>query len=270
VGLITSLSTVNHAEANAGGPIPGVTGSPFDGITCDAGGCHNSFALKPAQPGWITSTVPYTGFVPGVTYTITAKAVFIGRVKFGFEISPQSPSGTYLGQLINTSSKTQIKTQGGIGYIEQTASGNSGTDSVVWTFNWRAPIGVNTVTFYGAFNCANNNGTAAGDFIYTSTLTINLNPNGVNELAVDANPVSVYPNPATDECNVTYTLNQQGNVEVNLYSVDGKKIANLLPEAVQSAGEHRNIFNLAGLSPGIYLVQVIENGDGCVKKLVIQ
>jgi hypothetical protein len=163
------IDATQNVYGNAGGAPSGTTGSPSDGNTCAANGCHTGTPVT-TKTGWITSNIPVAGYTPGRTYQITAKAVYIGRSKFGFEVSPQSPSGNVLGTLASTSGSTQVRTPG---YITHTASGNTGTDSLSWTFNWTAPAaGSGGLTFYGAFNCANGNGAVSGDIIYTSTLVI--------------------------------------------------------------------------------------------------
>lgn len=169
--LLISLFSQNAFTSSGGAPA-GLTGSPGDGgLTCNFSGCHTGMATTPIA-GWITSNVPATGYVPGQTYTITATATQAGCVRFGFQISPQSVSGTYLGTLVVTNSTTtQIV---GTKYIEQKAAGTTGSTGFhTWTFDWIAPAtGIGTVTFYGSFNCSNNNNGSSGDHIYTSTLDI--------------------------------------------------------------------------------------------------
>ncbi|MBC7412670.1 MAG: T9SS type A sorting domain-containing protein, partial [Bacteroidia bacterium] len=42
-----------------------------------------------------------------------------------------------------------------------------------WSFDWTAPAtNIGSVTFYGAFNGSNNNGSSTGDIIYTTTLVV--------------------------------------------------------------------------------------------------
>ncbi|MEI7801484.1 MAG: choice-of-anchor V domain-containing protein, partial [Bacteroidota bacterium] len=116
--------------------------------------------------------VPVSGYVPGQTYTITATATAVGRDRFGFQISPQSVSGTYLGTLIVTDpTNTQIVSTK---YIEHKSAGTIGTSGFhTWTFNWIAPVsGTGPVSFYGAFNCSDHNNSSSGDLIFTSTLTV--------------------------------------------------------------------------------------------------
>src|SRR5207244_13425161 len=168
--IYQAATNTNAAHSNAAGAPYGYAGDP-------AGGHHNCtschFGPSPAtQSGWITSTVPGSGYVPGSTYTVTATATAAGHIKFGFEVSPQNSGGTYLGTLVNTSSQTQLV--GLNHYITQTSNGNCcNSGSHTWTFNWVAPnAGSGDVTFYGAFNVTNNNTFDTGDTIYLSTLVI--------------------------------------------------------------------------------------------------
>ena len=168
--LVLTVST-QIAFTSTGGPPAGRTGSPGDGGSTCASGCHTGMAVTPTF-GWISSNVPATGYVPGQTYIITATATQSGCVKFGFQISPQSITGAYIGTMIVTDpTNTQIVSTK---YIEQKSAGTVGsTNSHTWTFDWIAPAtGIGTVTFYGAFNCSNNNNSSSGDHIYTSTLDI--------------------------------------------------------------------------------------------------
>ncbi|HLG33441.1 MAG TPA: choice-of-anchor V domain-containing protein, partial [Bacteroidia bacterium] len=110
-------------------------------------------------------------FGDSVLFSITATATRANHIKFGFEISPQSPTGTYLGTMIDTSTQTQIVSTK---YITHTSTGTTGTNGFhTWAFNWTAPaIGTGNVTFYGAFNVTNSSNSSVGDTIYLSTLLI--------------------------------------------------------------------------------------------------
>src|SRR6185436_7418712 len=87
-------------------------------------------------------------------------------------VSPQSITGILLGTLIITNTvETQLV--GANKYVTHKFAGTSGSGSRTWNFNWTAPVaGTGNVTFYGAFNCANNSGNSAGDTIYKSTLVV--------------------------------------------------------------------------------------------------
>lgn len=138
--LLVSFSGDNNGDYPGGSPA-GYTGSPGDGQNCQV--CHGGSVSN--APGWITSNIPPTGYVPGNTYTITVTVSGVG--KKGFEVSPQNPSGTQLGVLI---AGPGTKLVGGTKYVTQATGSSSNPKS--WDFNWTAPPpGAGEVTFYGAF-----------------------------------------------------------------------------------------------------------------------
>ncbi len=167
-GILFSTKTI---MGDTSGPSAGKCGAPSDNFT-NCTSCHNGTATS--TTGWITSNIPASGYIPGNTYTITATATYPALVRYGFQISPQNTSGVKLGTLVITNS-TATKLVGTGKYVEHTSAGTTGsTGSHTWTFNWIAPAaGSGPVNFYGAFNCANNNGGESGDHIYLSTLSVN-------------------------------------------------------------------------------------------------
>ncbi len=158
-----------EAHGKVNGADPGYSGSPADGATCANANCHNTTAT--ASAGWIASNIPVTGYVPGTTYTITATATQAALVRYGFEISPQNTAGNLIGTMV-VGTGTQLV--GGGKYITHTNAGTTGTTgSHTWTFTWIAPpSGTGAFTFYGAFNCTNNDTHDTGDQIHTSTLAV--------------------------------------------------------------------------------------------------
>jgi hypothetical protein len=175
--VLILINAGNSAFGNVAGAPSGATGSPGDGVnnTCGRSGCHTGSAVT-SQANWITSTIPAAGYTPGATYTITATATYAGAVRFGFEISPQDISGNYMGTLVVTSSTT-TQIIGGKYMTHKSAGTTGSTGSHVWTFNWTAPVsGSGPVTFYGSFNCTNNDTHDTGDHIYTSNLAVTEKP----------------------------------------------------------------------------------------------
>jgi hypothetical protein len=130
--------------------------------------CHAGTATT--TTGWITSTIPASGYVPGTTYTITGTVTSPGRTIFGFQISPQNPNGTLVGSLIitNATATKIVSTK----YVTHTQGGNSGTNTRSWSFDWTAPTsGAGPVTFYGSFLGGNNNASSSGDLTYITSST---------------------------------------------------------------------------------------------------
>jgi len=82
--------------------------------------------------------------------------------------------------------------------------------------------------------------------------------------STDINPQStirypqlkIYPNPYTGKTNITYTLQRNAKVSLEIYSIIGKKIHTLANEN-QNAGKYQYEFSASeqGYNPGIYLLK---------------
>lgn len=170
-----------------GAPSPyNYSGSPADGRDCSY--CHGNMTTA---SGWITSNIPVSGYIPGTTYQITATNTISGSGKYGFEVSPQSPSGTLLGTL---TAGTNSKVVGSGKWITQSSSSTSVTS---WTFSWTAPAaGTGTVTFYGSF------ARSTGSAVKNCTLVVS---EGAQTLPADAGPITG-DNPVCQGSTHNYTV----------------------------------------------------------------
>lgn len=160
VAFITTIVLTSYSgddlDYPSGSP-SGYSGSPGDGSDCH--NCHGGSASNVS--GWITSDIPTSGYIPGSTYTITVSVT--GSGNHGFEVSPQNPSGSYLGTLIAGSDSHLVGS--GSHWITQNSKKTS--NPATWVFQWTAPAaGAGAVTFYGAF-CVTKSNTKL------STLTVN-------------------------------------------------------------------------------------------------
>lgn len=159
--FLAFLSTQNATNASSTLPNDGNAGAPMDnaGQTCTS--CHGGTATN--TTGVISSNIPASGYVAGSTYNFTVS--MSGASAYGFEMTPQTPSSNVgLGTWIaGTGSSVSSK------YIKQSVKLTGA--SATWTFQWTAPSTATTVTFYGAFNYANNNNNSTGDIIKTSSIT---------------------------------------------------------------------------------------------------
>ncbi len=275
-GLVAAFiiysADVKTGHGNPSGAPAGASGSPADGGiangTCTQSNCHNGSTV--AQTGMITSDIPNTGYVPGATYTINASIVASGRVRFGFEVSPQDASGNKMGTIIITNS-TETKTLSVGKYITHKTGGNSGTDSRTWSFNWTAPVaGSGDVTFYGSLMAANNNGSESGDNVFASTLTVseNTTPTGVEENQALAG-LKIYPNPNNGSFKLAIN-NAKTAVETRVFTTDGKLVYNQTTEP-QSNGTQTVDLALNGkLTAGIYFAVVKTGGIQKVIKFVVE
>jgi len=279
VTLLIVQSYHQKGYTNVSGAPAGRAASPFDfgGLACNASGCHTGFPLT-SRPGWITSTIPGSGYVPGQTYTITATAVSSpNRVRFGFEISPQTSTGANAGQMIITNTTTThfviAAAPNSTRWITHTLTGSSAAATPgikAWSFNWTAPAsGTGTVTFYGAFNSANNSNSSIGDSIFTSQLVVPENPTEVLEEARENFSFSVYPVPADENLFVRLRTNDTSLPAIELTDISGKIIRKISDVESASTPEYTLNVNTSDLDSGIYFIRVIHGSSVAVRKIVI-
>lgn len=232
------------------GTEPGFTGSPGDSLkNCTA--CHGGNAYP--ESGWITSTIPSSGYIPGNTYTITAKNTSLGHNRFGFLVSPQKLNGELLGTLVITDT-VKTKLVGNSKYVTYRAASVSSQDFMSWTFNWIAPsAGAGDVVFYGAFN-SNHDGHKGGDLTQLSTLRVK--ENGTSSLSdLQNNKVTVltYPNPSNDFVNVNFNIAQKSNVAIKMLNLEGKIVYQTTEKNVNGIFDKQ--IETSQLANGIYLIQ---------------
>jgi len=68
-----------------------------------------------------------------------------------------------------------------------------------------------------------------------------------------------YPNPFNSTTTIRYQIRQSGNVEIRVYSIDGRLVVTLVDEH-KPAGEFSINWETNGLSTGIYFYVLIHNG----------
>lgn len=253
--LFVLQGSFRYAMSYDGSAPAGYCGDPAGGnknCTQCHGGTLNTVT------GWITSDIPVTGYVPNTTYQITATATGTSGNK-GFEISPQSSTGTFLGTLV---AGTGTSLTGSSHYIRSSGS-NITTNPKTWTFNWTAPAtGLGPVTFYGAFVLG------YGVLCNLCQYTVSESSTGITEIADDAT-FEVYPNPLSDYVNISYTLNSNSKVVINVYSIDGRKVACLL-DSVQAEGSHSEKTSLKNLvSKGTYIIELKTNDVSAFRKIFV-
>lgn len=269
-GLIVLNTNVKQGHSNDSGAPNGYTGSPneFGGRTCNTSGCHSGNAAT-AQAGLITSNIPPAGYIPGNTYTIAANIADAdsNAVKFGFQLSPQKADASLAGTMTITDA-VRTKLMGGNKYFTHklAGTGNAGFHNNVWTADWTAPAaGSGDVTFYGAFNVSNNNSSASGDKIITSSLTVTEGTVGIEEDVALAG-INLFPNP--NNGNFKLTVGANATIKANIFSTDGKLVYST---SFDVAAKQITSLGLADkLSAGVYMLVVEANGSQKTMKFVVQ
>jgi hypothetical protein len=275
IGGVVYFTSVGLTNAYETGAPSGCSYSPYDenNFTGDCSGCHTQVLT---QQNWISSNIPLTGYIPGVTYTITCKAVDKAsghNSSFGFECTPQNQkTGAVVGTLGNITTSgtgaTQILSSE---WMTQTSGSYKSTDSNKWSFTWKAPSpGKGAVNFYACFNCGSVTSSGSAQIYWDSLHYKQGSTVGIEQITNVASEINVYPNPIKDVFNVSYELQNSKQVEINLYSIDGKQVANLLSGDEQTVGEHNHTLRIPLITPGIYLLQVIQGEQVSYKKVVVE
>lgn len=116
------------------------------------------------------------GYIPDSTYTVTLSYSQSGKSKFGFQLTCLNSSNAMAGSFTaGTGTSTSTGTVSGAtrSYVNHTSSGTSGSGSISWSFQWKAPSSnLDTVTFYSVVNSTNSSGNTAGDIIIAKEFRI--------------------------------------------------------------------------------------------------
>ncbi|WP_299158392.1 T9SS type A sorting domain-containing protein [uncultured Eudoraea sp.] len=83
----------------------------------------------------------------------------------------------------------------------------------------------------------------------------------IDEKDQESSNFTLYPNPAIDGIVYIKTLNNRSK-DVTVYDVFGKIV---LQDRIST-----NMLNIGRLSPGVYVIQVIENNKTMTRKLVVK
>lgn len=186
--LATATLLAAAAYGFSAGPPTLRTGAQVDGgITCTV--CHQTFAPANSDPRgrFALQASPYT---PGVKQVIRIALEHPEGLRWGFQLTARlasdesKPAGTFDP---GSSYRLRCGASGAdgpcngelefISHLRTAASGDStrpGTaGSTTWEVEWTPPAtDVGNVVFYAAGNAANNNGTNAGDRVYTTRLRL--------------------------------------------------------------------------------------------------
>ena len=105
----------------------------------------------------------------------------------------------------------------------------------------------------------------------SDTVTLSVAPTAITKTVdVIAQSVEIFPNPATDQVSVRYTLPVGAEVNVSVMNTLGQRVAGQ-NFGRQAAGTQQQMVPLNGLGKGLYLVNVLVDGQPTTtKKLIIQ
>ncbi len=101
----------------------------------------------------------------------------------------------------------------------------------------------------------------------SSCTVVTVNAVGINDPNASALNVQAIPNPFNSQLTINLTMSNTEMVEVALYDMTGKQVA-ILKNGVMSAGANVIEWKPAGLTAGVYFLQVKTNHSLITKKVI--
>jgi hypothetical protein len=274
---IIVLSASTSTIVNSAG-VTNWTGSPVDGGAGAGGQCSNCHSGGSTVPTQVVTWSPALGignkYTPGTTYTITVTPAG-SYPRFGMNveiINSQAtavatyPFGTF-GAAVTTNCQVYATAQTG-GYpacVSHTGTSTTGA----FSFKWTSPAS-GTGYLYSNVLGVNGDANTGGDKVSAVT-SITLTPvgAGIDMHGDNSVALNVFPNPATDNVRLTYTLSERSNVVVKLVNISGEEIAELLNETQDRGTQAADARLPIGLAKGMYMVKITVNGKQTMQKLML-
>jgi len=95
------------------------------------------------------------------------------------------------------------------------------------------------------------------------------NTSGVDDPAMEASALKVYPNPAGEQVNLSFELRSKEVVTVLITDISGR-IVKKVDLGMKNAGVYNEIIGVNDLIPGMYMISIRAAGDNVAKKLFIR
>ncbi|MGB0429878.1 MAG: Omp28-related outer membrane protein [Bacteroidia bacterium] len=98
---------------------------------------------------------------------------------------------------------------------------------------------------------------------------INLISDATSIDEADAMNFSVYPNPVTDNANVSFEINEEKNIEINIYDALGR-VVSTVNNTTYNTGNHNLNIAANNLENGLYIIKVESNGETLVSETLVK
>ncbi|MFK7773669.1 MAG: choice-of-anchor V domain-containing protein [Saprospiraceae bacterium] len=269
--MVGAFLFLSNAGGRASSQSEGNTAAPNDNgmgnRTCQT--CHNngSFGVTPTLE--ITNaagTVITDNFDPGETYNVKMTVDATGSpAGYGFQIvalnAAAGADGTPVNTWANGSANVQVATLGtGRQYAEQSALSSSNE----FTMEWTAPAD-GTVTFYYGGNATNDNGNTNGDNAIMGSMSLDANPNSINELEKIL-ALDIFPNPVSDVLNLRTNAQTTDTYDLQLFDQNGRQVST--ERLMIPSGENIAPIEVTNLPMGIYNLILSDGKNQIAKKML--
>jgi thiol-disulfide isomerase/thioredoxin len=118
--------------------------------------------------------------------------------------------------------------------------------------------------------------------VYQDTLNVGVKPSvttweyvaanrcdhtGIDDLK-DANPLTIYPNPARENITLYFSLNNSADINLSISNIVGQTVAHKDFGGLH-AGDHALKYDISTLDPGIYFFTVTSDSNRCIRKKIV-
>lgn len=86
----------------------------------------------------------------------------------------------------------------------------------------------------------------------------------------ESNRLSTYPNPSSGEFTIQYNVLKGGDVFIEIHDANGELIKVVSDIHAQQPGKYEVAVNMKNVSPGIYIVSLLNEGEKITQKIIIQ
>ena len=230
-----------------------------------------------------TATVTVSGGVTPYTYLWDGSAGFqatitaVGLCAGTYYVTVTDANGDTLvtSEMVNESSGTSLtattsSTDANAGLCDGTATVTATGGTPPYTYQWDGNTG-NQTGATATNLCSGTYSVTVIDSLGNQTIvfvTVGTIPS-ILEIVEGGHAILVYPNPYSGETQISYSLNKDAHVLIEVHNVLGEVIAVLANEE-QLSGVHQYYFGAVGkgYANGVYLVKLTVNGESYVKRIV--
>jgi hypothetical protein len=277
--LISTSAMINTETQDAHMMVPyGVrdaTGNPANIGVGNCSGCHSGTVNSAGGSLKImvkdANGNPVSSYEFNKLYTVDVTVARTGLSTFGFDAEVVTKNNTDAGVITSLDTTKIITLQGDRSTNMTHFTPGKTMDSHTFSFRWKTPAADSgIVTIYAGGLTANGNGKNTGDYTYTNVKTLNpVSSTGILEDQQIISSVSVYPNPVSTAFNLSYLLKNQGRVTINLYSLNGQRVAELTTGERTSGLQQESISLPESVKNGIYMLQIQLKNSTAYEKVIV-
>jgi hypothetical protein len=274
--LMLSASAFMFKSSNG---IQGFTGSPAEG-TCS--NCHGG-GFSPDAVITITSTPSFSlnanlenEFMPDSIYQITIEVSASNFTKFGFASQILNSNSVNSGTLQSPGTGVKFLNSGAKRTAVHTSPKTGASNSVMFSYQWKAPSNGDAI-IYAIANAVNGNNSTSGDFpVAPASMSLIAAPQpeppdttitGLRKVDNGITKVLVYPNPVKDICHISYNLTGNKKVIVELTDLKGTVVKELYDRPTEE-GEHTLLKDFSDVPSGIYFIRLSAGSQKITQKLI--